>query len=163
VTPVTSAQIFGVTRAHVTSLNDVTEENIRLDCQCFWNVFSPPSPFLGRHPTPSNNKTCLQTSNECAVRVFASGLSHNRYPGWATSVTPHSTASDPAETEAVRCLEQGTAKLEEGDVQAAKELYERSASIRRNASSLFNLGVTHYHLSSCIYPRIGHVHPLIHS
>ncbi|XP_006462064.1 hypothetical protein AGABI2DRAFT_193373 [Agaricus bisporus var. bisporus H97] len=65
---------------------------------------------------------------------------------WATSVTPHSTASDPAETEAVRCMEQGTAKLEEGDVQAAKELYKRSASIKRNASSLFNLGVTHYHL-----------------
>ncbi|KAJ3562592.1 hypothetical protein NP233_g9477 [Leucocoprinus birnbaumii] len=65
---------------------------------------------------------------------------------WATSVTPHSTASDPAEAEAVRCLEQGTAKLEEGDVQAAKELYKRSAEIKKNASSLFNLGVTHYHL-----------------
>ncbi|KAF9447516.1 TPR-like protein [Macrolepiota fuliginosa MF-IS2] len=65
---------------------------------------------------------------------------------WATSVTPHSTASDPAEAEAVRCLEQGTSKLEEGDVQAAKELYKRSAEIKKNASSLFNLGVTHYHL-----------------
>lgn len=65
---------------------------------------------------------------------------------WATSVTPHSTASDPAEAEAVRCLEQGTVKLEEGDVQAAKELYKRSAEIKKNASSLFNLGVTHYHL-----------------
>lgn len=83
--------------------------------------------------------------------------------GWATSVTPHSTASDPAEVEALRCLEQGTAKLEEGDVQAAKDLYQRSAEIKRNASSLFNLGVTHYHLSgltsnskyspsSCIIP-----------
>lgn len=67
--------------------------------------------------------------------------------GWATSITPHSTASDPAEVEALRCLEQGTAKLEEGDVQAAKSLYQRSAEIKRNASSLFNLGVTHYHLS----------------
>ncbi|TFK39406.1 hypothetical protein BDQ12DRAFT_722278 [Crucibulum laeve] len=65
---------------------------------------------------------------------------------WATSVTPHSTASDPAEIEALRCLEQGTAKLEEGDVQAAKSLYKRSTEIKRNASSLFNLGVTHYHL-----------------
>ncbi|TFK74914.1 TPR-like protein [Pluteus cervinus] len=65
---------------------------------------------------------------------------------WATSVTPHSTASDPAEVEALRCLELGTAKLEEGDVHAAKELYKRSAEIKRNASSLFNLGVTHYHL-----------------
>lgn len=65
---------------------------------------------------------------------------------WATSVTPHSTASDPAEVEALRCLEQGTVKLEEGDVQGAKQLYQRSAEINRNASSLFNLGVTHYHL-----------------
>lgn len=40
----------------------------------------------------------------------------------------------------------GTSKLEEGDVSAAKQLYKRSTEIRRNASSLFNLGVTHYHL-----------------
>ncbi|KAK0488874.1 hypothetical protein IW261DRAFT_1557375 [Armillaria novae-zelandiae] len=65
---------------------------------------------------------------------------------WATSTTPHSTATDPAEVEASRCLEQGTQKLEEGDLEAAKNLYKRSADIRRNASSLFNLGVTHYHL-----------------
>ncbi|KXN81544.1 hypothetical protein AN958_04481 [Leucoagaricus sp. SymC.cos] len=71
---------------------------------------------------------------------------NNLVTGWATSVTPHSTASDPAEAEAIRCMEQGTAKLEEGDVQAAKELYKRSADIKKNASSLFNLGVTHYHL-----------------
>ncbi|KAF8199134.1 hypothetical protein BJ912DRAFT_689467 [Pholiota molesta] len=65
---------------------------------------------------------------------------------YASSVTPHSTASDPAEAEALRCLEQGTVKLEEGDVQAAKSLYQRSTEIKRSASSLFNLGVTHYHL-----------------
>ena len=68
--------------------------------------------------------------------------------GNATSVTPHSSSIDPAEAEAVRCLEQGTAKLEEGDVQAAKELYKRSVEIKKNASSLFNLGVTYYHLST---------------
>ncbi|RXW20682.1 hypothetical protein EST38_g5189 [Candolleomyces aberdarensis] len=50
------------------------------------------------------------------------------------------------QAEALRCLEQGTAKLEEGDVHAAKSLYQRSVEIKRNASSLFNLGVTHYHL-----------------
>lgn len=65
---------------------------------------------------------------------------------FATSTTPHSTTSDPAETEALQCLEQGTQKLEEGDVQAAKALYRRSVDIKRSASSLFNLGVTHYHL-----------------
>jgi len=71
-------------------------------------------------------------------------VSHSRR--WATSTTPHSTAADPAEVEALRCLEMGTLKLEEGDVTAAKDLYKRSVEIRRNASSLFNLGVTHYHL-----------------
>jgi tetratricopeptide (TPR) repeat protein len=65
---------------------------------------------------------------------------------FATSTTPHSIASDPAEEEAVLCLEQGTQKLEEGDVEGAKKLYQRSVDIKRNASSLFNLGVTHYHL-----------------
>ncbi|KAI0080212.1 TPR-like protein [Panus rudis PR-1116 ss-1] len=65
---------------------------------------------------------------------------------WASSTTPHSTASDPAEAEALDCLEQGTLKLEEGDVQAAKALYQRSVEIKKTASSLFNLGVTHYHL-----------------
>lgn len=70
--------------------------------------------------------------------------------GCATSTTVHSSTSDPAEAEAVQCLEQGTQKLEEGDVQSAKALYQRSVDIKRNASSLFNLGVTHYHLSgSC--------------
>ncbi|KAJ4492632.1 hypothetical protein C8J55DRAFT_555604 [Lentinula edodes] len=64
--------------------------------------------------------------------------------GFASSTTPHSTASDPAEVEAMHCLEQGTRLLEEGDVEGAKRLYARSAEINRNASSLYNLGVTHY-------------------
>lgn len=65
---------------------------------------------------------------------------------WATSTTPHSTTSDPAEVQALQCLEQGTQKLEEGDIEGAKALYKRSVEIKRNASTLFNLGVTHYHL-----------------
>jgi len=47
----------------------------------------------------------------------------------------------------MQCLEQGTQKLEEGDIRGAMELYQRSVEIKRTASSLFNLGVTHYHLS----------------
>jgi len=66
------------------------------------------------------------------------------YRRWATSTTPHSTASDPAEVQASQFLEQGTQKLEEGDTEAAKALYKRSVDIKRTASSLFNLGVTHY-------------------
>jgi len=65
---------------------------------------------------------------------------------WATSTTPHSTAADPAEVQALQCSEQGTQKLEEGDIEGAKVLYKRSVDIKRNASTLFNLGVTHYHL-----------------
>ncbi|KAI0703221.1 hypothetical protein C8Q76DRAFT_754206 [Earliella scabrosa] len=65
---------------------------------------------------------------------------------WATSTTPNSSAVNPAEGEAMQCLEEGTQKLEEGDVQAAKALYQRSVDIKRTASGLFNLGVTHYHL-----------------
>jgi hypothetical protein len=70
--------------------------------------------------------------------------------GWATSTTNHSSTSDPAEVEAVQCLDRGTQKLEEGDIAAAKALYQRSVEIKRNAGSLFNLGVTHYHLSASI-------------
>lgn len=81
-----------------------------------------------------------------AFRRKCAGESNNVFKRWATSTTLHSTASDPAEMEAMQCLEQGTQKLEEGDIQGAKELYNRSVEIKRNASSLFNLGVTHYHL-----------------
>ena len=49
------------------------------------------------------------------------------------------------------CLEQGTQKLEENDLHGAKDLYKRSVEIKRNASSLFNLGVTHYHLSRLFF------------
>lgn len=80
---------------------------------------------------------------------------------------------DPAETEALQSLEDGTRKLEEGlhrkrvslmpqtpdiqfgpspftkgDAEAALALYQRSVNIKRTASSLFNLGVAHYHLST---------------
>ena len=74
--------------------------------------------------------------------------------GFATSITPYSTASDPAEVQANQCLDRGTQKLEEGDIEAAKVLYKRSVEINKTASSLFNLGVTHYHLSECDYMPI---------
>jgi len=48
--------------------------------------------------------------------------------------------------EALQTLEDGTRKLEEGDAEAALVLYQRSVNIKRTASSLFNLGVAHYHL-----------------
>ncbi|KIK83711.1 hypothetical protein PAXRUDRAFT_701075 [Paxillus rubicundulus Ve08.2h10] len=97
---------------------------------------TPPMPHL-------RTKAHLLLSSR-AVRLCP--LHTSIWKRWATSTTPHSTTSDPAEAEAMQCLEQGTQKLEEGDVQGAKELYKRSVEVKRNASSLFNLGVTHYHL-----------------
>lgn len=49
--------------------------------------------------------------------------------------------------EALLALEEGTKKLEEGDVEGARVLYQRSVDVKRNASNLFNLGVTKYHAS----------------
>ena len=92
-------------------------------------------------PAPFNGQLILLFHIDFVPIVFP-------HIGFASSTTPHSIASDPAEEEALLCLEQGTQKLEEGDVEGAKKLYQRSVDIKRNASSLFNLGVTHYHLSS---------------
>ncbi|CAE7225375.1 unnamed protein product [Rhizoctonia solani] len=64
---------------------------------------------------------------------------------WASSVTPASSTHDPAEMEALEALEAGTQKLEEGDVEGARTLYQRSVDLKPNASNLFNLGVTKYH------------------
>ena len=92
-------------------------------------------------PAPFNGQLILQFHIDFVPIVLP-------HIGFASSTTPHSIASDPAEEEALLCLEQGTQRLEEGDVEGAKILYQRSVDIKRNASSLFNLGVTHYHLSS---------------
>ncbi|KAF8196718.1 hypothetical protein K438DRAFT_1906196 [Mycena galopus ATCC 62051] len=93
-----------------------------------------------------NISRLARSSTRPATRSTALPSNSRPGEGWATSTTPHSTTADPAEAEALRCLDMGTLKLEEGDVVAAKDLYKRSVEIRRNASSLFNLGVTHYHL-----------------
>jgi len=45
----------------------------------------------------------------------------------------------------MKALEEGTKRLEDGDVAGAKVMYERSVVIKKTASALFNLGVTHYH------------------
>ncbi|KAI5121501.1 hypothetical protein M0805_006538 [Coniferiporia weirii] len=108
-----------------------------------------PSPLKRLHSTrlaPATTASALRVhSRRSAVPFFLSPSAHS-FIRFATSTTPHSTAVDPAETEAFSCLEKGTQKLEEGDVEGAKAYYQRSVDIKRDAGSLFNLGVTHYHL-----------------
>jgi len=52
---------------------------------------------------------------------------------------------DPTDQEAIKALEEGTKKLEEGDLEGATKCYERSVQIRRTAHTLYNLGVIRYH------------------
>ncbi|KZP01885.1 TPR-like protein [Calocera viscosa TUFC12733] len=52
---------------------------------------------------------------------------------------------DPTDAEAIKALEEGTQKLEEGDLEGATQCYERSVQIRRTAHTLYNLGVIRYH------------------
>lgn len=70
---------------------------------------------------------------------------------------------DPAHAQATALLEEGTKLLEDGsynvilfpyiiqllagDVEGALKKYARSVEVHSTASGLFNLGVTHYHLS----------------
>ncbi|CAD6939064.1 unnamed protein product [Tilletia controversa] len=63
----------------------------------------------------------------------------------AVSTTPTSSINDPAEEEAQRFLEEGTALIESGDIENAKKAYERSLAIKESSSALFNLGVCQYH------------------
>ncbi len=65
----------------------------------------------------------------------------------SSTLTPTSSTVDPTDAESQKLLESGTQKLEEGDLQGAKELYKRSVEMRRAASGLFNLGVAQFHLS----------------
>ncbi|KAG8911101.1 hypothetical protein FRC00_007066 [Tulasnella sp. 408] len=64
---------------------------------------------------------------------------------WASSTTLSSSTTDPATTDSLKALEEGTQKLEEGDVEGAKTLYKRSLEIKKTPSALFNYGVTCYH------------------
>ncbi|KAK0522073.1 hypothetical protein OC842_006575 [Tilletia horrida] len=58
---------------------------------------------------------------------------------------PASSINDPAEEEAQRHMEEGTALIESGDLESAKKAYERSLAIKESSSALFNLGVCQYH------------------
>ncbi|KAG8881573.1 hypothetical protein FRB97_009407 [Tulasnella sp. 331] len=79
------------------------------------------------------------------VNPISLGSSTSFHKRWATSTTLASSTSDPAQTEALKALEEGTQKLEDGDIEGAKASYKRSLDVQRSASALFNYGVTCYH------------------
>ena len=60
--------------------------------------------------------------------MFESYIESYNITGWATSTTAQSSTADPAEIEAIKCLEEGTHKLEDGDVQGAKVRYAHSSN-----------------------------------
>ncbi|KAF8310070.1 TPR-like protein [Clavulina sp. PMI_390] len=79
-------------------------------------------------------------------RTLARSASYKPSSGWATTSSDSaSLATDFAETEAQRILEEGTKLLENGDIDSAKSLYMRSVQIKKTPAGLFNLGVTHFH------------------
>ncbi|KAG8911114.1 hypothetical protein FRC00_007052 [Tulasnella sp. 408] len=55
-----------------------------------------------------------------------------RLARWASSTTLSSSTTDPATTDSLKALEEGTQKLEEGDVEGAKTLYKRSLEIKKD-------------------------------
>ena len=108
------------------------------------------------------------------MSLYCAPLSANLHyscTGWASSTTLASSTTDPATVESLRALEEGTQKLEDGDLESANALYLRSIQVKRqfgcmhtssetpadNApfwsgtpSALFNYGVTCYHLSKLL-------------
>ncbi|KAJ9106217.1 hypothetical protein QFC21_001361 [Naganishia friedmannii] len=62
------------------------------------------------------------------------------HSGFASSESAPSI-EDPAERQAMDALEEGTRHLEDGNVEAARDQYKKSAQIQKSAAALFNLGV----------------------
>jgi Tfp pilus assembly protein PilF len=90
--------------------------------------FQLPQPFQSVRPIQS-------TLTEALLIVSLSII------GFASS-SSSLTLDDPAETQAMDALEEGTKYLEEGNVEAARDHYKRSVGIQKSAAALFNLGVS---------------------
>lgn len=59
------------------------------------------------------------------------------------STTPSSpTLDDPSEQTAMEAMQDGNQRLEEGDVEGAREFYRKSVEVKKTASGCFNLGVS---------------------
>lgn len=94
-----------------------------------------------RRPAVSRSVASARASSS-RTRSLTSTILDRSY---ATSTTATSSSLDPADEESQRFLEEGTTHLEAGDLSSAKACYQRSLSIKRNSSALFNLGVCLYH------------------
>ena len=62
--------------------------------------------------------------------------------GCATSDSSALSSQDPAEARSLDLMEEGTHKLEDGDVEGARDAYKRSLEVKKTAAGLFNLGVS---------------------
>ncbi|CAO1617124.1 unnamed protein product [Parajaminaea phylloscopi] len=102
-------------------------------------------PLVARTPVRGATAPSAQTFATCP-RLSAALRSSSRR--CAESTTPQSSIGDPAEREAQKLLEEGTAKLETGDFEGAKESYLKSLSVLPTASTHFNLGVVYFRLSN---------------
>ncbi|EGG05714.1 uncharacterized protein MELLADRAFT_36667, partial [Melampsora larici-populina 98AG31] len=61
-----------------------------------------------------------------------------------TSSPPSS--QDPLEDESQKLIDSASLLLEKGDIEGAKDLYEKSISIKPTSTSYYNLGITLYQL-----------------
>ncbi|KAK1925872.1 TPR-like protein [Papiliotrema laurentii] len=71
-----------------------------------------------------------------------------RSPRWASSTSESSTPHDPTLAESINLLENGTAALEQGDLEGARKLYKQSVEVKPTSGGYFNLGVCEYHLNN---------------
>ncbi|KAL9933740.1 hypothetical protein V8E36_007398 [Tilletia maclaganii] len=115
---------------------------------------------------------CQRFTNNTKVQRLANARTFSSTAAqYAVSTTPASSINDPAEEAAQKHMEEGTALIESGNLEKAKEgelprcvnagqdltmsslfpnvdaieAYERSLAIKESSSALFNLGVCQYH------------------
>jgi predicted negative regulator of RcsB-dependent stress response len=76
------------------------------------------------------------------MKVKISCLSRLQHPGFASTDSAAPSVEDPTEHTAMEAMQEGNKRLEEGDVQGARDQYAKSVEIKPTASACFNLGVS---------------------
>jgi hypothetical protein len=113
--------------------------------------------FRSAHPLRSatfKSNFALQSTRKSFITLVIYHI-FTKNTGRASSA-PNSYAStiDPTHSASLKLLEEGTSKLEAGDVKGAKTLYTQALEIKKTAGGLFNLGVVCFHLSKPIIPCV---------